>query len=553
MSYFVFGCGNKNWLTNYQKVAKVADECLTILGAKRLIPATYFNDGEDELDEVFDKFYKVMAPRLMHSLPGIGSQKLRAVDASTLISSKTSLEAQPSSSAIRLVYDYSDETDIEQLPILYSAVVPANTKVLAGKLKKLRNQSLLASTDKYSFDCVLELPDGVQYCTGDYISVLPVNPTNLVDKFIELFIDFDLDVICKWTSSFENNTSHFQLPLNTPLSLYNILTHLLDIAACPSKQFLINLSTIVIDKEHMKFLQQIASDTDAYKTWLNEHPQITITDVVTLFPVDGNRFDRLLEIIPVLKPKTYPIYSSPAFHRHKIRFYVEDLIPYNPTVQYVLNVSNQLSLLKTTTNDKEKSHAAPPPASQAIDQSTDLSQVCRSREIAQKISRNYLHYFIRIAEQRQKLPIDSTKPLVIFSYGLGIAPLLGLLYDSHALQLSHKAFIIHISTAKKRLIKSKFTELQKLSVITEYYLIDRQRFKSTISQNAAKIWDLVNNQYATVYISGFQASVAGEAVDELSKIIQSYCTPYEYRGCSEYADAYITQLRDARRLEECWV
>lgn len=96
--YFVFGCGNMNWVTTYQKIALFFDENLERLGAKRMCPIGLYDESQDDLEEVFAEFYKQMAPKLMHSIPEIGDKRLRSVDAS-IMGGVPAVKAQPSSSA----------------------------------------------------------------------------------------------------------------------------------------------------------------------------------------------------------------------------------------------------------------------------------------------------------------------------------------------------------------------------------------------------------------------------------------------------------------------
>ena len=152
--YFVFGCGNMNWATTYQKVAIYFDENLKKLGAKRLCKIGLYDESQDDLEECFADFYKSMAPKLMHSIPEIGEKRLRAVDASVL-GGAPAVKAQAASSAhvMELVGDAEEIGTPELIPTSISG-----KKIFRCPVKKIVD--ITPNADRSTVHVEFEMQEG---------------------------------------------------------------------------------------------------------------------------------------------------------------------------------------------------------------------------------------------------------------------------------------------------------------------------------------------------------------------------------------------------------
>ena len=324
--FFVFGCGNTNWLTTYQKIPNQIEENLKKLGAHEIIEKADLNEAEQEWEDVLRDYYKQMAPKLMHSLPSIGDRKLRHVnqeyggnnkslpknaskDEKEDFSRESKLEAQPNSSKteLKVIGSSNDDENIDYFPSFQNIELGK-----ACTIKSIRNET--KNSDRITLHIELDAT-GLIYSPGDHLIVSPCISNEYGERVLKHFIDYDLDTIISYisfqSSSSSNVNDKFQFPMEKNLTIENIFTSLVDLKAKPSKQFLINYSTIVHSDSHRIELENIVHDKQSYLNWILENQPLSIVDVIDKYPPNENEFDRLIRIIPSLQPRSYSITSCP--------------------------------------------------------------------------------------------------------------------------------------------------------------------------------------------------------------------------------------------------
>ena len=379
--YFVFGCGNMNWVTTYQKVGKYIDESMALLGAKRLCPACLFNEEKDELEETVLSFYKVMAPALMHALPEIGSKRLREIDAGFLGKSNK-ITAKPASSAVSISFEEGVEPG--SVPLVPSTV---SKTIFRCPIKRIVN--ITPNSDIPTCHIEFQMQDGMKYRAGDHLVICPVMPEELVDRALAPFIDYDGNTVVRWDLNVAG--ARFHLPTGKPLTVQNVLSNLLDLKATPTKQFLINYSTICEKPEDGKELTKLANDPQRFKQFISDNQPLCNVDIIERYPIQPERFGRLLEILPVIRPRPYSISSSPSLDPTTVHLcvgVVNDTFPNGKTYQGVS--SHYLYTLIGT----------PRPSA---------------------------YVYVEPADETFKVPDDDTKPLILISAGTGFAPMRGFL------------------------------------------------------------------------------------------------------------------------------
>lgn len=143
VQYAVFGVGNREWVSTYQKVPTTVDEILHSKGAHRLVQRGIADVCDGEIFNAFDQWTDGMLWPILDSTLGQG---------------KKSTTGELSGLKVQVQTD----TRTKQLRQDMQAAVVLESKLLtaAGKPAK-RHLSL-------------RLPEGWQYKAGDYLAVLPL-------------------------------------------------------------------------------------------------------------------------------------------------------------------------------------------------------------------------------------------------------------------------------------------------------------------------------------------------------------------------------------------
>lgn len=509
--YFVFGCGNRNWATTYQKAAKFFDENLEKLGANRICPAGFFDESQDDIEEEFAAFYKVMAPKLMHSLPEIGDKRLRAVDAST-ITSKPTVQAQTASSAFAMDI-LGDAEDGEVPPIVPSTV---NKTIYNCKVKKIVDITPNATAS--TVHCEFEIEEGMKYRAGDHLVICPEMPTEMIDRVLSKFVDFDETTIIRWSPQFGTKKSRFHLPTSTPMTVENVLRNLLDLKAVPSKQFLVNMSIIAENPAHSEELKKIAEDSSAYKKWISDNTPVSVVDVIDMFPPKGGEFGRLLEIIPVIKPRPYSICSSPNIDPTTVHL----------CVGVVENSYENGKLYKGVSSSYLK----------------DL--------IGKEDAR--VNAFIEPADEAFDVPADDNTPVIMISAGTGFAPMRSFLQERKARNAKGEVYVFFgcRNEEKDLLYPDELKQYQEEGLLTGWFVgysqsqkYPKEYVQVKIAQQADLVWDAIENKGAYTYVCGSGSRVGAGTRDALLKIIAEKTGKGE-----EFADNYLEDLGNNGRYEQ---
>ncbi|MDN5709317.1 MAG: cytochrome P450, partial [Planococcus sp. (in: firmicutes)] len=149
VTYSVFGCGDRNWATTYQRVPSIIDEQLSATGAAQLISRGE-GDASEDFDGELEKWQQALWPALAEQF---GLDLETNAQASNQLSMEfiSGVSHTPSARA----YD-------------------AFTAVVAG------NEELLKIADRSTRHIEIQLPEGAVYQEGDHLGVLPENSKELV-------------------------------------------------------------------------------------------------------------------------------------------------------------------------------------------------------------------------------------------------------------------------------------------------------------------------------------------------------------------------------------
>merc|ERR1712130_739414 len=186
----------------------------------------------------------------------------------------------------------------------------------------------MGDSERRTLNVKIKLADDMEYETGDHFVLLPCVSEEYGERLLSHFVDYDLDTVVKWKKeSGSSGCKRFKLPVDEPVSLRNVLCWMVDLKRKPSKQFMLNYSTIVKEEESEEELKRYADNEDKCKEYMKEHGPVSVIDVIEKFPPKEDELDRLLEILPLLQHRTYSITTSPQAHSDSVHLcvgYVED-------------------------------------------------------------------------------------------------------------------------------------------------------------------------------------------------------------------------------------
>merc|ERR1712100_495738 len=369
----------------------------------------------------------------------------------------------------------------------------------------------------------LEIREGMKYRAGDHLVVCPKMPSELVDRVLSRSLDFDETTIVRWSPRFggdrRKTMARFNLPVSVSMTIENIFTNLLDLKAIPSKQFLVNLSTIVEDPEHEKQLKEIAEDLTAYKKWIQEYTPVSNIDVIERYPPKSSELGRLMEILPVIKPRPYSICSSPKIDSTTVHIcvgVVEDTFPQEDVVYQGVSSYYIKSLLDETDSS--------------------------------------VNVYIEPADELFNVPEDNSKPIILISAGTGFAPMRSFLQERKARNAPGENYVFFGCRNENTdlLYCDEMEKYRKEGLITGWFKAysrsskyPKEYIQVKILEQADLLWDAIDNKGAYIYVCGSGSRVGAGTRDALLKIIAE-----KSKKGTNFAEDYISNLESSGRYEQ---
>lgn len=271
--YFaVLGVGDRNWADTYQAVPTHIDQRLTELGARPLVPRASA-DTSGDLNGTVEEFSAALAAAL--------SDHFGDPDATPVTDTDEPLYdlhpiVGPVTAAIDGRFGVTPMTVLDNTELVDDDHAPGHAKRLVS----------------------VALPEGVDYHTGDHLTVLADNPPNLVTAVLELFgIDAELRL-----SINSRRTSRRLIALDREVSARELLTHFVELQkpATPSQLRRLAASNPCPPERHR--LEELAAAADpcilSPLECLREFRACTLTGA------------ELLELLEPMTPRHYSIASS---------------------------------------------------------------------------------------------------------------------------------------------------------------------------------------------------------------------------------------------------
>ena len=276
--YAVFGCGNTDWARTYQAVPKAVDEHLARAGAHRLVERGEANARGDFFGDFEDWYSHFWAP-VNAELGQSGTE--------------------PATSPMIEVEFIGAVRD----PILRQNQLDLGTVVANRELVDMGKPG--ARSKRH---VEIALPSGATYQAGDYLAVLPLNPSGAVDRALARFdLTYDTSLVLRLGTGGQT-----QLPVGTPVTAGELLASYVELSQPASRHQIAQLADTTVCPPDKKALDVLAGDLDVYRVEVLER-RVTLLDLLERFPACQLAFASFLQLLPPMTPRQYSISSSPRW------------------------------------------------------------------------------------------------------------------------------------------------------------------------------------------------------------------------------------------------
>lgn len=275
--YTVFGNGNKDWARTYQEVPKAIDARLEAAGAERIYHRGEANARGDFFGD-FEEWYAGFWP---------------AVDGA--LGQRTSAPTGEPQLAVQFLGNVRD-TLLRQNGLAVGTVV-VNRELVDLTKPNARSKRHVE----------IALPEGMSYRTGDYLAVLPLNPSDLVQRALtRLSLDYDSHVVL----AMEHGDTF--LPTGTPVAVGELLSSYMELAVPATRPQLEQLAEVAADPAERAELEALAQDRERHAAEIVDK-RVSLLDLLEMYPSCQLPFTSFLQLLTQLTPRRYSISSSPLW------------------------------------------------------------------------------------------------------------------------------------------------------------------------------------------------------------------------------------------------
>ncbi|MEU6171496.1 cytochrome P450 [Streptantibioticus parmotrematis] len=272
--YAVLGVGDRNWAATYQRVPTLVDDRLAALGGERLLPRGEADAGGDLAGGV-----RRFATALRHALLARYGDRDSAGTTGESVSGPAHTVAVLTGGPLDAL---ARRHEVVPMTVVESRELVDMAHPLGRSKRFVR----------------LALPEGVTYRTGDHLAVLPVNDPDGVERAARL-LGADPDTVL---SVHAHRPSRGALPVDRPLSVRELLTHHLELAAPATAEQIAVLADHNPCPPERLALKERRPGPDSVLDLIERHPAL----------VGALDWPTVLELLPALRPRHYSVSSSPV-------------------------------------------------------------------------------------------------------------------------------------------------------------------------------------------------------------------------------------------------
>lgn len=352
ISYAVFGAGHSDWKSTFHRIPTAIDNMLSVLGGERICERGGADAAQGDMFSDFENweetFWQAAVEKYGDQVGSVKPQSL-SVEISNIRSSHLRAD----------VY----EAKVVDARVLSAPGVPEKRHV------------------------EIQLPSDMTYSCGDYLAVLPLNPTETVQRVMRHFS-------LAWDSVLTIRAATGTiLPSDVPISAPDLFGAYVELGQPATKRNVIMLADACSDNTAKEQLEHLAGD--GFTTEITEK-RVSIIDLLDRFPSVQLPLSNFIASLPPMRTRQYSISSSPLWspHRVTLTYAVIHQSHISGTGEYVGVASNYLSKLAAG---------------------------------------DTLHVSVRPSNQAFHLPTDSEHtPVIMIAAGTGIAPFRGFIQERAA-------------------------------------------------------------------------------------------------------------------------
>ncbi len=485
--FAVLGVGDRNWADTYQAVPKHIDERLTELGGQRLVPRASA-DTSGDLNGTVEEF------------------------STALWTAMSQHYGDPDAVAVT--------TDDEPLYDLHPIVGPVTAAIDARF--EVEPMTVLVNDELVSADNALgqakryvrvALPEGLEYQTGDHLTVLADNPPDDVDAVLNaLDIDPELRL-----SINPRRTSRRLIALDREVSVRELLTHFVELRKPATRSQLRRLAATNPCPPERQRLDELAEAADPCV--------LSPLECLRDFPACEVTGAELLELLEPMTPRHYSIASSSRR---------------SPDV---------VALIVSVLGSPARSGAG-------------LFKGVASNHLAGVAPGAQIRARVDPARQAFRAGADPEKNVILVSAGTGVAPFCGFLGDRLAAQQEGAPYSPALCFFGVRdpdvdyIFREQFEEADELGIVAMRPAFSRapqngvRYVQDRIAAEADEVWELLGDPAKDTHVF-----VCGDGGKMAPAVRQSFLDIYRARtGADESAarDWLIGLVESDHYVEDVW-
>lgn len=506
--FTIFGLGDSSY-PKFNWVAKKLFRRLLQLGARSILPPGLADDQHHNgIDSTLLPWSQALWETLLtlEPLP----QGLDPIPSNTLLPPSFRLQRHPPSSS----------SQPQPLPDHQIAILTKNQRLTPTDHWQDTRHLEFESSQPFDFE------------PGSVCQVWPENSPEDVDRLLKRMDWTDLaDQVYKLSRTEPNQ--HLPIGWSQYATLTEIFKSRLDLTAVPSRSFIEWLSFFTTDSNETERLQEFCSidGQDDLHEYVRR-PRRTILEVLSEFKSAIIPLDYIHDVFPPIRPRQFSISSSPKVFPNQIHLLVA-------VVKYKTRLSIPRKGLCTSW----------------------LARLAPGARIPVKIVRGYL-----------KLPKNPEAPVICIGPGTGIAPFRSLIQDrskSHVRSASSVEPTLQDdepTTSTNNLVifgcrfeskdfyyRQEWSEFERGRLCRFLWTASRDQIhkryvQNLIEENPDQVWELIDVQKASIFISGSSGEMPKGVRASLRKV-------FTHRGGldSDESAKLLERLESTGRLqEETW-
>ena len=343
--FAVFGCGHSDWKQTFHRIPNAIDERLEKHSGNRICKMGTANAAKGDMMSDFQDWEdSVFWPAMKKKYGGEDSES-----ESTSLGQGLSIEV------------FSRRASQLRADVLEAKVLTTKTLTAPGVPEKRHIE--------------LQLPSEMTYKAGDYLAILPLNPSETVHRVMVRFglpWDAMLNISSKTGSS---------LPTDAPISASNLFYAYVELSQPATKRNVLMLVEAAKEDQTKKELKEIL-EGDFSADILEK--RISLLDLLERFPTIELPLEAFVGSLISMRVRQYSISSSPLADPHKatLTYAVLEAPAMGGQGQHIGVASNYLCSLKAG----DTTHVAVKPSHQAfhppVDTETPVIMICAGTGLA---------------------------------------------------------------------------------------------------------------------------------------------------------------------------